>query len=62
MLTVTVRLLHGTIRAGTPDDTVLAGGDPVGEWPPSPARLYSALVAADRTGPRCTGTTGEELL
>ena len=62
MLAVTVRLLHGTIRTGSPDDTVLAGGEPAGEWPPSPARLYSALVAADGTGPRCTGTTGEELL
>lgn len=61
MLALTVRLLHGTIRAGTPDDTVLAGGEPVGEWPPSPARLYSALVAADGTGSRCTATTGEEL-
>ncbi|MGH9102698.1 MAG: type I-G CRISPR-associated protein Csb2, partial [Acidimicrobiales bacterium] len=61
MLALTVRLLHGTIRAGTPDDTVLAGGEPTGEWPPSPARLYSALVAADGTGPRCTMTTGEEL-
>lgn len=62
MLGVTVRLLHGTIRAGSPDDTVLAGGEPTGEWPPSPARLYSALVAADGTGSRCTATTGEELL
>lgn len=62
MLTLSVRLLHGTIRAGTPDDTVLAGGEPTGEWPPSPARVYSALVAADGTGPRCTVTTGEELV
>lgn len=62
MLAVTVRLLHGTIHAGTPDDTVLAGSEPTGEWPPSPARLYSALVAADGTGPRCTVTTGEELV
>lgn len=62
MLAVTVRLLHGTIRAGSPDDTVLAGGEPTGEWPPSPARLFSALVAADGTGPRSTATTGEELV
>ncbi|MDA8312482.1 MAG: type I-U CRISPR-associated protein Csb2 [Actinomycetota bacterium] len=61
MLTVSVELLHGTIRAGSPDDTVLAGGEPSGEWPPSPARLFSALVAADGTGARCTVTTGEEL-
>jgi CRISPR-associated protein Csb2 len=46
MLAITVTLLHGTIRAGSPDDTILAGGEPTGEWPPSPARLFSALVAA----------------
>jgi CRISPR-associated protein Csb2 len=61
MLAFTVELLHGTIRAGSPDDTVLAGQDPAGEWPPSPARLFSALVAADGTGSRCAVTTGEEL-
>lgn len=61
MLAVTVTLLHGTIRAGSPDDTVHAGGDPVGEWPPSPARLFGALVASDGTGERCTATSGEEL-
>lgn len=61
MLAVAVELLHGTIRAGSPDDTVLAGQDSAGEWPPSPARLFSALVAADGTGPRCAVTTGEEL-
>jgi CRISPR-associated protein Csb2 len=61
MLSITVTLLHGTIRAGSPDDTTHAGTDPVGEWPPSPARLFSALVAADGTGSRCTKTSGEEL-
>lgn len=61
MLSITVTLLHGTIRAGSPDDTVLAGSDPAGEWPPSPARLISALVASDGTGARCTNTSGEEL-
>lgn len=60
MLTITVTLVHGTIRTGSPDDTVLAGW-PSGEWPPSPARLFSALVAADGTGDRCRVTTGEEL-
>jgi CRISPR-associated protein Csb2 len=62
MLAVTVTLLHGTIRAGSPDDTALAGADPTGEWPPSPARLFSALVAGDGTGARCTNTTGDELI
>jgi len=61
MLTVSVELLHGTIRAGSPDDSVLAGGEPTGEWPPSPARLFSAFVAADGSGPRCSVTTGAEL-
>lgn len=61
MLTISVRLLHGTIRAGSPDDTVMAGGEPSGEWPPSPARLFSALVAADGSGERCRVTDGSEL-
>jgi len=61
MLAITVELLHGTIRAGSPDDTVLAGLDPAPEWPPSPARVFSALVAADGTGNRCRVTTGAEL-
>jgi CRISPR-associated protein Csb2 len=61
MLAVHVRLLHGTIRAGSPHDTVMAGTSPEGEWPPSPARLFSALVAADGTRDRCEVTTGEEL-
>lgn len=60
-LSITVSLLHGTIRIGSPDHTMLAGGDPVGEWPPSPARLFSALVAGDGTGDRCTYTSGGEL-
>jgi len=62
MLAITVHLLHGTIRAGSPDDVVQAGGSPHGEWPPSPARLFSALVAADGTGARMAGTTGSELM
>lgn len=61
MLTITARLLHGTIRAGSPDDTVMAGGDAKGEWPPSPARLFSALVAGDGTRSRCRLTDGREL-
>jgi CRISPR-associated protein Csb2 len=61
MLSITVTLLRGTIRAGSPDDTVLVGNDPAGEWPPSPARLFSALVAGDGTGQHCTRTDGEEL-
>lgn len=61
MLAIKVELLHGTIRAGSPDDTALAGGAAAGEWPPSPARLFSALVAADGTRSRCAVTDGNEL-
>lgn len=62
MLVVRVRLLHETIRTGSPDDTVMAGDEPVGEWPPSPARLFSALVAADGTRERSKVTDGSELV
>ncbi len=61
MLAIDVELLFGTIRAGSPDDLTITGdGDP-GEWPPSPARLLAALVAADGTGDRMRATTGAEL-
>lgn len=62
MLTITIELLGGTIRLGSADDLALTGEEDTGEWPPSPARLFSALVAADGTGPRCHVTTGAELL
>lgn len=61
MLAIDVELLFGTIRAGSPDDLAASGSGDPGEWPPSPARLLSALVAADGTGERCKVTTGEEL-
>lgn len=61
MLAIDVELLFGTIRAGSADDLAITGdGDP-GEWPPSPARLLAALVAADGTGDRMRATTGVEL-
>lgn len=60
MLTITVTLLNGTFRADS-DDVSLTGLEPRGEWPPSPARLFSALVAADGTGERCRVTDGSEL-
>jgi len=62
MLVVSVELLHGTIRAGSADDLAGtgAGGDE-GEWPPSPARLVSAFVAADGTRDRMRATSGVEL-
>lgn len=61
MLVISVELLHGTIRAGSADDTAITGADDPGEWPPSPARLFSALVAGDGTGDRCKVTDGTEL-
>lgn len=61
MLAIDVELLFGTIRAGSADDLAITGdGDP-GEWPPSPARLLAALVAADGTGDRMRATAGAEL-
>lgn len=61
MLAVSVELLFGTLRSGSADELPASGALDPGEWPPSPARLLSALVAADGTGPRCKVTTGEEL-
>jgi CRISPR-associated protein Csb2 len=62
MLCITVELLDGMIATGAPDDIALTGQEDAGEWPPSPARLFSALVAADGTGERCRLTDGAELL
>lgn len=62
MLTISVELLHSTIRATGSEDTSITGGTGRGEWPPSPARLFSALVAADSTGRRQHVTEGRELL
>ena len=60
MLAISVELLHGTFR-GDPDGTANTGRLSRGEWPPSPARLFAALVAADGTGQRCRVTDGAEL-
>lgn len=60
MLVIDVELLHGTIRAGSPDDLALTGHDDPGEWPPSPARLFAALVAAG-TRERWVWSDGAEL-
>jgi CRISPR-associated protein Csb2 len=62
MLTISVELLHGTIRSTGSEDTSITGDAGRGEWPPSPARLFSALVAADGTGQRQHMTDGRELL
>ena len=60
MLAIAVEFLHGTFR-GDPDGTANTGRLQRGEWPPSPARLFAALVAADGTGDRCRVTDGSEL-
>ena len=60
MLAILVELLHGTFR-GDPDGTANTGRLSRGEWPPSPARLFAALVAADGTRQKCRATDGAEL-
>ncbi len=60
MLSITIELLHGTFRAD-PDGSAHTGQLKEGEWPPSPSRLYSALVAADGTRDRLRVTSGREL-
>ncbi len=62
MLAIEVELLAGTIRAGSPDDTALSGGGDEGEWPPSPARLFAALVAGGGSRERCIAGDASELV
>lgn len=60
MFAISVDLLHGTFRgdgSGAADTGLLTRA----EWPPSPSRLFGALVAADGTGSRCRVTDGAEL-
>ena len=61
MLAISVEFLHGTFR-GDPDGTAVTGGLTRGEWPPSPARLFAALVAADGTRQASRVTDGHELI
>ena len=61
MLAISVEFLHGTFR-GDPDGTAFTGGLARGEWPPSPARLFAALVAADGTRQASRMTDGHELI
>ena len=60
MLTITVEFLHASFR-GDPNGTANTGRLTRGEWPPSPARLFAAFVAADGTGATCRVTDGAEL-
>lgn len=57
MLVVRVELLHGTFRATGASDLTLTGQS-APEWPPSPARVYQALVAGGGTGGRGQGEEG----
>jgi len=59
-LVVTVEFLAGTFRAD-PEGTAHTNNLHSAEWPPSPARLFGALVAADGTRDRCRHTDGSEL-
>ena len=60
MLAISVEFLHATFRAD-PTGTANTGRLTHGEWPPSPARLFAALVAADGTRDECRVTDGCEL-
>ena len=60
MFTVSLEFLHGTFR-GDPYGTANTGRLEHGEWPPAPARLFAAFVAADGTGKNCRVTDGTEL-
>lgn len=60
MLAVWVEFLHGTFR-GDAAGIANTGRLTRGEWPPSPSRLFAALVAADGTEHRCRVTDGSEL-
>ena len=60
MLAISVEFLHGTFR-GDPDGAAVTGGLARGEWPPSPARLFAAFVAADGTRQASRVTDGREL-
>ncbi len=61
MLAISVEFLHGTFR-GDPDGTAVTGRLTRGEWPPSPTRLFAALVAADGTRQASRVTDGHELI
>ena len=60
MLSISAEFLHGTFRAD-PDGSAITGRSEYGEWPPSPARLLAAFVAADAMGNECRVTDGSEL-
>ena len=60
MLTITVEFLAGVYHAD-PDGGANLGRAARGEWPPSPARLLAAFIAADGTRCETTATNGDEV-
>lgn len=60
MLAISLEFLHGTFR-GDPDGMANTGRSTRAEWPPSPSRLFAALVAAAGTRENCRTTDGTEL-
>lgn len=60
MLSIRVRLIHGTFR-GSASDLAMTGQDDPGEWPPSPARIVAALVAAGGIDSASRVSDGAEL-
>lgn len=61
MLVIDIDFLHGSLRAGSASDASITGHTDPGEWPPSPARIFSAFVAADGTRDSCRVTDSSEL-
>lgn len=62
MITITAELLHGTIRANGADAVAGATDRAFTEWPPSPARLFAALVHGGGTGEHNRIGTKDEAL
>jgi CRISPR-associated protein Csb2 len=63
VISITVELLHGTIRANLFESLAGAADHAGGEWPPSPARIFAALVAGGGTGAdNSAQSRGDELL
>lgn len=61
MLVISVEFLHRTFR-GDPSGVANTGRLSRGEWPPSPLRLFAALVSADGTRDNCWATENSSAL
>jgi CRISPR-associated protein Csb2 len=62
VLAIDVELLFGTFRGSGPDDLALTGRAVDAEWPPSPARLFAALVGGGGTRARQAPGCATEVL